>query len=241
LSGIPGRVGATPIQNVGAYGQEISESFVSLEALDTSSGETLTMTAADCEFGYRSSRFKACDRGRFIITSVTYRLKRGGKPALRYAELQREITECGIRGPGLEDIRKAVIAIRTRKAMVIDPHDVDSQSVGSFFVNPTITTDQAEGIKSLVGELWSFPAGDGLVKVPGAWLIEQAGIARGHQRGGVAVSSKHALAIVNRGGGTAREVVELAREIKSRVLERFGVEMVPEPVFVGFVDDPLAL
>lgn len=238
LSGIPGRVGATPIQNVGAYGQETSETLVSVEALDSETHQLIEMNANDCEFGYRTSRFKTRDRGRFIITRVTYRLLVNGAPAVRYPELRRYLSERGVAEPGLSDVREAVLDIRRSKAMVIDPTDEDSRSVGSFFVNPTVTRAELERINQGLGagaeELPAFPLSGELVKLSAAWLIERAGIKRGYRHGNVGTSTKHALAIVNRGGGTAREVVDLKEWIQKRVLEEFGVRLTPEPVFVGF-------
>lgn len=241
LSGIPGRVGATPIQNVGAYGQEMSETLVSLEALDLATGELEELNAADCDFGYRSSRFKTRDRERFIITSVTYRLSVNGKPAVRYPELRRYIAWRGATDPTLDQVRDSVLSLRRRKAMVIDPQDPDSRSVGSFFVNPIVTREECEEIKqrgfkfgAQGEEMPTFAASGDRVKLSAAWLIERAGIDRGYVHGGVGTSTKHALAIVNRGGGTAREVMELKQLIESRVLDAFGVELAPEPVFVGF-------
>jgi UDP-N-acetylmuramate dehydrogenase len=241
LSGIPGRVGATPIQNVGAYGQETSETLASVEALDLEAARLVDLSASDCEFGYRTSRFKTRDRGRFIITRVMFRLSVNGKPVVRYPELQRYLADLGIDQPGLADVREAVLTIRRRKAMVIDRSDSDSRSVGSFFVNPTVTRGEFEAIKQRLatlgagsGELPAFPVSDGRIKLSAAWLIERAGVERGYTYGNVGTSTKHALAIVNRGGGTAGEVVELKELIQKRVLEAFGVELTPEPVFVGF-------
>jgi UDP-N-acetylmuramate dehydrogenase len=241
LSGIPGRVGATPIQNVGAYGQETSETLASVEAIDTATGRVEEIDAADCEFGYRMSRFKSRDRDRFIITRVSYRLTPEGPPAIRYAELQGYLDERGARAPTLAQVREAVITLRKRKAMVIDAADPDSRSVGSFFVNPTVTTDEFEQVKERAAKLIpgfetmpAFPSIDGRVKLSAAWLIERAGIRRGYVYGNVGTSTKHALAIVNRGGATAREVVGLKELIQSRVLDAFGVALTPEPVFVGF-------
>ncbi|HSB08368.1 MAG TPA: UDP-N-acetylmuramate dehydrogenase [Blastocatellia bacterium] len=241
LSGIPGRVGATPIQNVGAYGQETSETLVSIEATDLTELRMIRLSSSECEFGYRTSRFKTRDRDRFVITRVSYRLTVGGAPAVRYPELQRYLTGLRINSPTVADVRKAVLAIRRRKAMVIDPNDIDSRSVGSFFVNPALTREQfekfksrASGLVSNLDEIPSFPAPDGLVKLSAAWLIERAGIMRGHARGNVGTSSKHALAIINRGGGTASEVMELKELIQSRVFDSFGIALAPEPVFVGF-------
>ncbi len=240
LSGIPGYVGATPMQNVGAYGQETSETLVRLEAFDLLSRQLVTLNNAECDFGYRTSRFKTTDRDRFIITQVTYRLRVGGEPQLRYAELEAELARCGVTHPTAAQVREAVIAIRRRKAMVIDASDADSRSVGSFFINPVVTQAELEAIKMRAAygaerdKLPSFATSEGKVKLSAAWLIEQAGLRRGTQRGAVGISHKHALALTNRGGATAREVLELADEIKARVRDAFGVELRPEPVFVGF-------
>lgn len=238
LSGIPGRVGATPIQNVGAYGQETSETLISVEAFDRATGRVVHLSAAECELGYRTSRFKTRDRGRFIINRVSYRLAVNGRPAVRYPELQRFLADRGLNQPAPSDVRDAVLAIRRRKAMVIDPADVDSRSVGSFFVNPTVSGDELARLKQTLGSdgenLPAFPASGGHVKLSAAWLIERAGIKRGYAHGRVGTSTKHALAIVNRGGGAASEVVELKELIQKRVLEEFGVALTPEAVFIGF-------
>lgn len=240
LSGIPGKVGATPVQNVGAYGQETSETLVSVEAYDLASGELVRIGASECEFGYRASRFKHRDRDRFIITSVSYRLSKAGKPAIRYEELKRYLDERGATEPTLEETRRAVLALRARKAMVIDPRDPDSRSVGSFFVNPVVTIDEFRRIEELAARLGgdaekmpSFPAGPGRVKLSAAWLIERAGFPRGVIRGNVGTSTRHALALINRGGGTAREIIALAEEIKEGVRGTFNVSLAPEPVFIG--------
>lgn len=241
LSGIPGRVGATPIQNVGAYGQDTSGTLVSVEALDLNDRKLVCLSAADCEFGYRTSRFKTRDRNRFVITRVSYRLKVGGAPAIRYPELQRHLAERGLNNSTSADVRESVLSIRRRKAMVIDARDPDSRSVGSFFVNPTLTHEQFDLVKSQAAsfirsgeEIPSYPTDDNRVKLSAAWLIERAGISRGYVHGNVGTSTKHALAIINRGGGTASEVVELKERIQSRVLDAFGITLAPEPVFVGF-------
>ena len=240
LSGIPGRVGATPIQNVGAYGQETRETLVSVEALDLATGKVVEIRAEECEFGYRLSRFKTRDRDRFIITRVTYRLVANGKPVVRYAELQKYLAENGAGDPTTEQVREAVLAIRRRKAMVIDPNDTDSRSVGSFFVNPVVTVEEFQKIKTRAShvmakgdEMPAFPSSDGRVKLSAAWLIERAGFHRGYVHGNVGTSTKHALAIINRGGGAAREVIGLKEQIQSGVLDRFGVTLTPEPIFVG--------
>jgi UDP-N-acetylmuramate dehydrogenase len=241
LSGIPGRVGATPIQNVGAYGQETSETLVSVQALDLTTSTLVELSASECEFGYRTSGFKTRDRDRFIITRVNYRLGTTARPAIRYAELEKYLAERGLNDPGPADVREAVLMIRRRKAMVIDPIDIDSRSAGSFFVNPTVTHDECERIQHRVsgfvgtgGMMPVFPVADDKVKLSAAWLIELAGINRGYVHGNVGTSAKHALAIINRGGGTANEVLELKKMIQARVFDQFGVGLAPEPIFVGF-------
>lgn len=240
LAGIPGQVGATPIQNVGAYGQEVSETIVAVEAFDLQSSRLVEIPASQCEFGYRSSRFKHRDRNRFIVTNVTYKLRLNGKPQIRYAELKKFLDENTSNEPSLADVSLSVYEIRKRKAMVLSG-DPDSRSVGSFFVNPVVTQEALEEIRQHAGKflragetLPQFPAPQGQVKLSAAWLIERAGIQRGFIYGNVGTSTKHALAIINRGGGTAREVVELCNLVKARVLDTFAVELAPEPVFVGF-------
>jgi len=242
LSGIPGRVGATPIQNVGAYGQDVSATISKVDALDLTTGEIASFTNAECRFAYRNSRFKREDRGRYLILAVTFRLEPGGAPAVRYADLEKTLAAGGGSQPTLPDVREAVVSIRRRKSMVIDPDDPNRRSVGSFFMNPIVPeaarrriqdTLRAQGNGEAADAMPSWPAGDGQVKLSAAWLIERAGLRRGYRKGNVGISTNHTLAIVNCGGGTAGEVVELAREIRGRVLDRFGMTLVPEPVFVN--------
>jgi UDP-N-acetylmuramate dehydrogenase len=241
LSGIPGFVGATPIQNVGAYGQDVSETITRVTALDTRSGETVALTNEECGFGYRDSRFKREDRGRYVILGVSYRLRPRGEPALRYPELARHVEALG-RAPSLAEVRQAVIEIRRRKSMVIDPDDPNRRSVGSFFMNPAVDRATADAVRDVLRRagrgdeaerMPAFPARDGRVKLSAAWLIERAGIQRGHGSGAVGISTNHTLALVNRGGATAAQVVALAREVRARVQDAFGIALVPEPVFVN--------
>jgi UDP-N-acetylmuramate dehydrogenase len=237
LSGIPGAVGATPIQNVGAYGQEVRETIVGVGAFDLHTGSHVSLSNEECGFGYRDSRFKRGDAGRFVVTSVTFALAKGGKPSLRYAELARHF-EAGTGNPTLAEVRDVVIAIRRSKSMVLDPSDPDSRSAGSFFVNPVVTAAElanveAEAEERGLGRVPRFPASDGLVKIPAAWLIESSGFTKGYSRGRAAISSRHALALVNRGGASAGEILDLGREIRDRVRERFHIALRPEPVFVG--------
>jgi UDP-N-acetylmuramate dehydrogenase len=232
LSGIPGSTGATPIQNVGAYGQEVSETIARVEALDRTSGRVVWFTNEECRFGYRSSLFKNIERERYIVLSVTFRLKRHGSATLKYPELQKAIEEQRIALDDLRGVRAAVIAIRKRKGMVLDRHDPDTRSDGSFFMNPVLSADDYAAFARLAPEAPHFPADDSAVKLSAAWLIEQAGFGKGFIHGKVGISSKHTLAIINRGGGTAAEVRELVAMIQGMVRERFGVELLPEPNFV---------
>lgn len=236
LSGIPGSVGATPIQNVGAYGQEVSETIIRVEALDRESGLAVSFTNAECRFGYRSSLFKNDLPNRYIVLNVTFRLQAGGSAAIRYPELQRHLDEHGIPAHDLRRVREAVIAIRRRKGMVLDPSDPDTRSDGSFFMNPILPAREFQVFRSRAGteRAPSFPAAGGSVKLSAAWLIENAGFQKGFRHGNVGLSTKHSLAIVNRGGGTAEEVRELVEMIQRAVRERFGVDIHPEPNFIGF-------
>jgi UDP-N-acetylmuramate dehydrogenase len=231
LSGIPGSTGATPIQNVGAYGQEVSETIVRVEALDRTTGRVVWFTNEECRFGYRSSLFKNVERERYIILSVTFRLRRGGWATVKYPELRKAIEDHGIALDDLRGVRAAVIEIRKRKGMVLDRDDPDTRSDGSFFMNPVLAAAQYEAFARLAPDAPHFPAGDE-VKLSAAWLIEHAGFQKGFTHGNVGLSTKHTLAIVNRGGGTAAEVVELVTMIQAGVRERFGVEILPEPNFV---------
>jgi UDP-N-acetylmuramate dehydrogenase len=232
LSGIPGSTGATPIQNVGAYGQDVSETVARVETLDRTTDRVVWFTNWDCRFGYRSSLFKNFERDRYVVVSVTFRLRRGGKAAVKYPELQKYVDEHGIALEDLRGVRDAVIAIRKRKGMVLDPDDPDTRSDGSFFMNPVIPAADYESFAERAPGAPRYPAGDE-VKLSAAWLIEHAGFHKGYSHGKVGLSSKHTLAIVNRGGGTAAEVVELVRMIQDRVREKFGIELHPEPNFVG--------
>jgi UDP-N-acetylmuramate dehydrogenase len=224
LSGIPGSVGATPIQNVGAYGQEVSETVESVRVYDRETGRVEDMTAADCGFVYRGSVFKYHDRR--VVLSVTFVMREADLSGpLGYAELARALdVPVGGRAP-LAEVREAVLALRRGKGMVIDPADPDSVSAGSFFTNP-ILDSPPDGAPA-------WPEPDGRVKVSAAWLIEQAGFHRGYGNGRVGISTKHTLALVNRGGATTAELMALAREIAAGVQGRFGIALHPEPVLVG--------
>jgi UDP-N-acetylmuramate dehydrogenase len=234
LSGIPGSTGATPIQNVGAYGQEVSETTIRVEVLDRFTGLVQSLTNWDCRFGYRSSLFKNVERDRYVVVNVTFRLVVGGAASIRYPELQRYLDEHGGSATDLQSVRDAVIAIRKRKGMVIDPADPDTRSDGSFFMNPVISTADFERFRAKAPDAPNFPGNDGTVKLSAAWLIDNAGFTKGFVHGNVGLSSKHALAVINRGGGTAREVRELVAMVQDAVRDKFGIEIHPEPNFIGF-------
>lgn len=237
LSGIPGSVGGTPVQNVGAYGQDVAGSIEAVTVFDTRSAGVTTLTAAECGFGYRTSRFKREDAGRFIVCDVRFAL-RPGPPTVTYPDVITYLEQSAVVSPTLDEVRRAVLSIRRRKGMVIDESDPDTRSVGSFFMNPVVAdTVHARLVSSSGGPVPGFPAPGGQVKIPAAWLIERSGFPRGYESGRVGLSSKHPLAIINRGDATARNVLELARRIKRQVAESFGIWLRPEPAFLGFADD----
>jgi len=237
LSGIPGTAGGTPVQNVGAYGQDVAETISRVRALDRSSGEWIEMNAAECGFAYRSSRFNSHDQNRYIVTAVHFTLRPGGASTVRYPELAAALGPA----PTLGETRAAVLAIRRRKAMLLEAGDPDARSAGSFFKNPVVSSSTyAELAQRLPVPPPHFPAGSAGVKLPAAWLIEHAGLYKGYRPAWnghpapVAISSKHALALVNCGGATAGDLQRLQREIQERVQQQFGVTLQPEPVFLGF-------
>jgi UDP-N-acetylmuramate dehydrogenase len=233
LSGIPGSAGATPIQNVGAYGQEVAETIVEVRVADRTTGSVRVMSAAECQFAYRTSRFKHNDR--FVVLAVTFRLNRDTRSApVRFGELSRLL---GTDRPTLAQTRQAVLTLRAGKGMVLDPTDPDTYSVGSFFTNPVLDPAAFELVRSRSGgaEPAAWPQSDGTVKVSAAWLIEHAGFHRGYQgaQPGVALSSKHTLALTNRGTGTTAALLDLAREIRDGVRKAYEVELHPEPVLIN--------
>jgi len=235
LSGIPGSTGATPLQNVGAYGQEVAETVATVRTWDRQVSRVRTLSAADCEFGYRSSRLKVEHyRGgpRFVVLEVTFQLPLGTASApVRYAELARALgVDLGERAP-LAEVRSAVLGLRRAKGMVLDGADHDTWSAGSFFTNPILDPADAARLPQAAPR---WPAADGLVKISAAWLIENAGFGRGFGLPGPAgLSTKHTLALTNRGGATATDIVALARQVRDGVRSTFGIELVPEPVLVG--------
>jgi UDP-N-acetylmuramate dehydrogenase len=231
LSGIPGSSGATPVQNVGAYGQEVADVVARVRTFDRVEGRQRTFMAADCGFGYRSSRFKA-DPWRYVVLDVTFQLRLSPtSEPIRYAELARRLgTDVGSRAP-LSDVRAAVLALRAAKGMVLDVDDHDTWSVGSFFTNPVLDATVAA---ALPADAPRYPTPDARVKTSAAWLIEHSGVRRGHTLGtAAAVSSQHTLALTNRGGASAGDVLALAADVRDRVRSVFGIVLEPEPTLVG--------
>jgi UDP-N-acetylmuramate dehydrogenase len=236
LSGIPGSVGGTPVQNVGAYGQEVAETIDSVVALDVESGEEQEFEKSDCGFGYRSSIFNTSARGRYVILRVTYALVHDGHPRLAYADLQKHFA--GRAESTLAEVREAVRQIRASKGMLLTPGDPDARSAGSFFKNPVLTENEFESLKRKASErglqIPNYPALAARRKVSAAWLVEQSGFSKGFGNGHVGISRKHALAIVNRGGATSAEVIQLKNEIQARVQQQWKIQLEPEPVLLGF-------
>ena len=240
LSGIPGSAGSTPIQNVGAYGQEVKDTIESVKAIDRETMEEVSFSNEECGFGYRQSRFKSEDKDRYIITEVTFLLRNDGEPELKYPELKKQIeesTDLDSLPPGsgkLNAVRDSVIGIRRRKSMVIDGNDENSVSCGSFFMNPVLEGEDFEKFKAACeNEGLIFPLYDsqGGVKIPAAWLIENAGFRKGYRKGGAGISGNHTLALVNY-SGTAKELLALAEEIKEGVKKKFGITLYNEPVII---------
>jgi UDP-N-acetylmuramate dehydrogenase len=237
LSGIPGSVGGTPVQNVGAYGQEVAETIVSVQVFDLRDGEIRELCREACGFSYRSSIFNTSESGRFIVLGVSYALTPEGKPRIRYADLERHFAGRETT-PDLAETREAVRHIRALKGMLIVAGDPDCLSAGSFFKNPVISPEQHEDLRKRAAAkgltLPSYPALEKNKKISAAWLVEHSGFAKGYGMGRAGISSKHALAIVNRGAATAAEVIALKDQIQHRVEEIWGIHLEPEPVMVGF-------
>jgi UDP-N-acetylenolpyruvoylglucosamine reductase len=239
LAGIPGSSGATPIQNVGAYGQQVSDTIVSVRAYDRLARRVIALSAGECRFAYRSSRFRRTDR--YLVLGVTFELERSQRAApIRYPELARALGVTPGARPPLAEVSEAVLELRRRKGMVLDPDDPDSVSAGSFFLNPVLSPERFAAFERRVAERLGGDApppawhdAGGAVKTSAAWLIERAGFHRGYGTGRAGISSKHTLALVNRGGASTAELVAFAREIRDRVHEVFRVELRPEPTLVG--------
>ncbi|MFC4326791.1 UDP-N-acetylmuramate dehydrogenase [Streptomyces andamanensis] len=241
LSGIPGSAGATPIQNVGAYGQEVSATITEVVAYDRGAGETVTLSNEECAFSYRHSRFKEHPE-RYVVLRVRFGLQDadGLSAPLRYAETARALgVSAGDRVP-LERARETVLKLRAGKGMVLDPEDHDTWSAGSFFTNPILTDTEFGAFRARVRERLgedaeppAYPAGEGRTKTSAAWLIDRAGFAKGYGTGPARISTKHTLALTNRGGASTKDLLDLAREVVAGVREAFGVTLVNEPVTVG--------
>lgn len=237
LSGIPGSVGGTPVQNVGAYGQEVSETIVSVLAYDLVENRFRDLSAADCGFSYRASIFNTTQGGRYVIARVTYALAPGNSPSLRYGDLQKYFAGQDA-VPTLVEVREAVRSIRASKGMLISPGNADNQSAGSFFKNPVLSEKQFNELMALANQrglqVPSYPALSRQRKMSAAWLVESSGFVKGYTKGNVGISSKHALALVNRGGASTAEVIALKDEIQAGVEHAWRIHLQPEPVFVGF-------
>jgi UDP-N-acetylmuramate dehydrogenase len=230
LSGIPGLIGGTPVQNVGAYGQEVSETIVSVRCFDRESCKFVTLTNAQCGFTYRTSVFNSTSRGRYIVLGVSFALRPGGEPRVVYKDL---IEHFAGRTPSLAEVREAVLVIRHAKSMVIDATDPNTKSAGSFFKNQVIERTKLEEIRTLVDRVPYFEFGE-RVKIPAAWLIERSGFDKGFALGNAGISTNHTLALINRGDAGASEIIALKELIQRSVSAKFGIDLEPEPVFVGF-------
>lgn len=241
LSGIPGRVGAAPVQNIGAYGQEIRQVVQSVRAVDRDTGDVTVFPVEDCGFRYRYSHFKGVYRGRFVITEVALRLRPGGAPTLTYPELRERLRVTGEEdAPSLEEVRQTVLALRREKSMIYDPADPNHRSAGSFFVNPIVSLEHTDRIRekhaadSADDKMPVYEVTQQSCKLSAAWLVERSGFRRGTRHGPVGLSTAHALAIINRGGAKASQIVDFAAAIRQTVRATFDLTLQPEPVFVGF-------
>jgi UDP-N-acetylmuramate dehydrogenase len=235
LSGIPGSAGATPIQNVGAYGQEVAETIASVRVVDRGTRQARELSATECRFAYRDSYFKSEAPERFVVTEVRFQLARRDPSPPRYPDLKRALEQRGQTSPSLAQLRACVLAVRAEKSMLLDPSDPNGRSCGSFFLNPIVDAAAAKRVSDLAPEVTvpTYPQPDGRVKLAAGWLIEQSGFGKGLRDGAVGLSTKHALAIVAHDGATASNVLALARRIQAGVRQRFGVDLTPEPNFWG--------
>ncbi len=231
LSGIPGFVGGTPVQNVGAYGQEVSETIVSVRVFDRKTKTIKDLTNSDCGFSYRTSIFNSTDKNRYIVLALTYALKSGGEPTIVYTDLKKYFAD---KKPTLKETRKAVCEIRALKVMLVRQGGADAQSAGSFFKNPIVSTNEFTKISKTAENMPFYKVDEQNVKIPAAWLIEKSGFQKGYTKGNAGLSTKHTLALTNRGNANAKEILDLMSEIQERVKERFDIILKPEPIFVGF-------
>jgi UDP-N-acetylmuramate dehydrogenase len=235
LSGIPGQVGATPIQNVGAYGQDVGTVLVSVDVYDALAGMRTSLGRDECGFGYRTSRFKGVDAGRFIVLGATFRLRAGGEGGIAYPEVARHFSAPSSPRPTPANVRRFVLETRRSKSMLLDPSDENGRSCGSFFLNPELTTAEFAALRGRASAPPpGFAVAEDRIKVPAAWLIEQAGFRRGQRFGNVGISSRHALALVCHAGATAAGLVEAAHQLRDGVAQAFDLALVPEPRFLGF-------
>lgn len=249
LSGIPGTVGGTPVQNVGAYGQEVSETIVSVRCLDRTTGEFVSLSNAECGFSYRRSIFNTVQRDRYVVTAVTFDLVKGGDAKVAYPDLERALPSsiysrwaCDSSKDGDPSwlyrspwyVRYIVLNLRGRKSMVIDKDDPNTRSAGSFFKNSIVRAEVFDKIKAEHPDVPSFPADDDMIKIPAAWLIENAGFEKGFALGNAGISSNHTLALINRGGATAAEIITLKEAVQAGVRAKFDIDLVPEPLLIGF-------
>jgi UDP-N-acetylmuramate dehydrogenase len=231
LAGIPGTVGGTPVQNVGAYGQEVAETVVSVRVIDLATLEIKELLPEGCGFAYRRSIFNSTARGRYIVTRVDYALKKDGSPCVTYSDLKKHFA--GVAEPSLGAVSDAVRNIRRQKGMLIADGDPDCRSAGSFFKNPVVTASVHARIAEFAGGVPSYPAGEGLTKIPAAWLVEEAGFHKGFVFGHAGISSRHTLALVNRGEAKASDILALRDRIVAAVELKFSLRLEPEPVFLG--------
>jgi UDP-N-acetylmuramate dehydrogenase len=235
LSGIPGTVGGTPVQNVGAYGQEVSQTIVSVRAYDRNTGNFVDLSASACGFSYRRSIFNTTERGRYVVCRVDYALESGGKPNILYADLARHFRNHP--EPTLAEAREAVRTIRAGKGMLLQPGDPDCRSAGSFFKNPIVPVTLLDSLAQKLGiekaSIPAYPALDGEVKLSAAWLIDRAGFQKGYVLGHAGISTRHTLALINRGGATAAEILALRDRLVETIATRFAIRLEPEPVFLA--------
>ncbi|HEY0429232.1 MAG TPA: UDP-N-acetylmuramate dehydrogenase [Pyrinomonadaceae bacterium] len=236
LSGIPGFVGGTPVQNVGAYGQEVSETIASVRVFDRKTKNFVDLSNSQCHFAYRTSIFNTSEKNRYIVLAVTYELTSGGAPKIVYADLKKYFGE---HAPDLAETRRVIIEIRAAKSMVIDERDPNSKSAGSFFKNPIVSNEKFAEIlekaqKSKIENVPGYKVDDRSVKVPAAWLIENSGFQKGYKKGNAGLSTRHTLAVVNLGSASAGEILALKEEIQAKVKNIFDVRLETEPIFVGF-------
>jgi UDP-N-acetylmuramate dehydrogenase len=237
LSGIPGTVGGTPVQNVGAYGQEVSQTIVTVRAFDRKTLQFVDLAASDCGFSYRRSIFNSSQRDRYVVSRVHYALHKDAPASFVYADVARYFAARNVTAPTLAEVREAVRSIRAQKGMLLMIGDADCRSAGSFFKNPVVPASVVDSLARDLGvdkqSIPAYPAPQGEVKLSAAWLIERAGFAKGYALGNAGISSRHTLALINRGGASASEVTALRDQVIAAVASRFAVRLEPEPVWLG--------